>query len=202
MPNDSIESTVVADNLYAPPTAAIENPLQAALRAEFYVVGRTKFFLLFFLTIGLYQWYWFYAHWARYRRFRNVSLWPVPRAIFAIFFTHSLAEEIDQSLQRERIPYDWSPGAIATAFVIMEIASNLCGRLSGRNIGSPFTDYVPFVLMPFIAIVLWQMQVAANLACGQAEGESNRHITWANVVWFVLGGLFWLLVLAGLFLPA
>lgn len=182
-------------NLYAPPQAAVMDVADAS--PEFYVVGTTKFLILFFVTFGLYQLYWSYKHWSRYRAFRRAELWPVARAIFSVFFAHSLNSEIDQSLSRSSTPYRWSPGLLATGYVVLQIISNVCDRLSSRDIGSPVTDLVAIGLLLPLGYVMQRTQHAANLACQQPRGESNRRLTMANWVWIVLGSLFWLLASIG-----
>ena len=189
----------MSDNLYAPPVAEVRDMPVSDARAEFFVVGKTKFVLLFFATVGMYQLYWFYMHWARYSRFHQLNLWPAPRALFSIFFTHSLAGDIDHRLERNQTRYEWSPGAWATSYVILSIISNVLSRVP---VGfSRIADALPILLLPTIAWSLWRIQHAANAACGQPEGESNSALTWANWIWLALGALFWVLVLIGLLLP-
>lgn len=183
------------ENLYAPPQAAVMDVREA--QPEFYVVGTRKFLLLFFTTFGLYQLYWSYKHWSRYRAFRQAELWPVARAIFSIFFAHSLNGEIDQSLTRSSTSYRWSPGLLATGYVVFQIVSNVCDRLASRSIGSPVTDLVSIGMLLPLGYVMHRTQQAANLACQQPRGESNRALTAANWIWIVLGSLFWLLASVG-----
>ncbi|QDH68723.1 hypothetical protein [Marilutibacter alkalisoli] len=201
MNQQSNDAALSDANVYAPPVADVADPVSDVRSDEFYVVGRTKFFLLYFLTLGLYQLYWFYSHWASFRRSRGISLWPVPRAIFAIFFTHSLTEKIDDRLKKAGSRLAWSRGVLATLLVVLMIASNILDRLSWKEIGSPATDYLSLLVMIPISLVMWRIQEAANHACSDPTGASNQRITWANIVWLVLGGLFWLLVIAGLLLP-
>ena len=52
-------------------------------------------------------------------------------------------------------------------------------------------------LLP-ISYCLWGIQNAANIACNEPHGESNRTFTWANWLWIVLGLLLWGLLLIGL----
>ena len=81
-------------NLYAPPASEIrgESPAGALQAHTFYVVSIPKFCVLYVATFGVYGLYWFYMHWQRYRRGhgQHESIWPVPRALFSIFFTHAL----------------------------------------------------------------------------------------------------------------
>lgn len=185
-------------NIYAPPAAVVADAPPRVAAPEFYVVAKTKFFVLFFVTLGLYQLYWFYRHWARYRGFHRAHLRPIWRAIFPIFFAHSLCREIGSSLARAGAVHRWSPALLAWGFVLAQIASTVTDRLANRTIGSPYTDLLALVLLLPIASCLWGMQKAANLACGQPHGESNAGLTWANWVWIVLGGLLWLVILLSL----
>ena len=184
-------------NVYAPPAAVVMDAPRAAA-PEFYVVSRTKFLVLYFATMGAYPLYWFYKHWARYRAYRGVELWPVARALFPVFFAHSLVGEVEQSLARAGTKHRWSPGVLASGYVIFQIVGSLCDRLAAKEIGSPTTDIIGLLALGPIVYCLWGIQDAANRACGQPNGESNRDFTWANWVWIVLGLLLWGLVLLGL----
>lgn len=184
-------------NIYAPPAAVVMDAPKAAA-PEFYIVSKTKFFVLFFATLGAYQLYWFYMHWARYRRYHKTQLWPVARAIFSLFFTHSLGGEIAQRLERTGVRHRWSPGALATGYVIFQIIGSICDRLSAKDVGSPTTDIVGLVALLPVSYCLWGIQNAANIACNEPNGESNQTFTWANWLWIVFGMLLWGLVLIGL----
>lgn len=184
-------------NVYAPPAAVVMDAPKSPA-AEFYIVSKTKFFALFFATLGAYQLYWFYMHWARYRRYHEAQLWPVARAIFSLFFTHALGGEIAQRLERTGVRHRWFPGTLATGYVLSQIIGTICDRLSANNIGSPATDIVGLVALLPISYCLWGLQRAANIACDEPLAESNRTFTWANWLWIVLGLLLWGLVLIGL----
>lgn len=91
------------DNVYAPPASAVVEPAPAGADHSFYVVAPAKFCLLFFFTLGMYHVYWFYMQWARYRRGHpEVTIWPVARAIFSVFFAHSLANRLDEAARAGR----------------------------------------------------------------------------------------------------
>ncbi|MCD9027754.1 hypothetical protein LDO26_06000 [Luteimonas sp. BDR2-5] len=193
----------VPDNLYAPPAAEIRAPVIPAVAAQpFYVVSTTKFCVLYFATFGLYGVYWFYVHWQRYRQGRTETIWPVPRAVFSIFFAHALAGRIDDQLRLGLRAYRWSPGLLATIYVVFEITGNLLSRLDSHAIGSPSTGVLGLMTLLPTGLSLMRMQAAANLACNDPAGQQNHRFTWANGVWIVLGLLLWLLVAIGLMPPA
>lgn len=193
-------------NLYAPPASEIraEAPTEALQAHTFYVVSIPKFCVLYVATFGIYGLYWFYMHWQRYRRGhgQHESIWPVPRALFSIFFTHALVARIATVLGPGRRDVRWSPGSLATTYVVFEIASNILSRLADRGIGSPMTGILAVAAIAPIALALMQIQTAASHACGDPDGSSNRRFTWANICWIALGLIFWTLMLIGIFLPA
>ena len=88
---------------------------------------------------------------------------------------------------------------MATVYVIFAVVSNVAERLSAKDIGSPYSDFISILTLPLVGWVLMQVQRAANAASGDPLGDSNREFTAANIVWIVLGVLFWMLVLVGLF---
>lgn len=190
------------DNLYAPPVSVVAEPLSETEAAQFYVVAPWKFLLLFFATLGLYSLYWFWRHWTLQKRRYKLDIWPVPRAIFQIFFAHSLNREIDFRLGRVDAKYRWSPGAHAASFVVFSILSNVMDRLSARSIGSPYTDVLSIVVLLPLAYSMLQTQKAANAACGDPHGLGNAHLTIANYIWLILGFLLWIMVALGLLIGA
>lgn len=190
------------DNVYAPPLARVGELASRSREAlEFYVVAPRKFLLLYFFTLGLYQYYWLYQHWARYRAWHQASLWPVPRAIFSIFFMHSLNGKIDDALSRSGRRHRWQPASCATGYVVFQIISSIFDRLSARSIGSPLSDIISLALLIPVGGFLYATQKAANVACGDSAGGGNAHLGLANYTWIILGALMWALALFGLALP-
>jgi len=194
------EADAAQHDVYAPPRAHVADLAVEAESTEFHVVSLRKFWLLFIATFGLYSYYWFYRQWARYRTRHRESLWPVARAVFSIFFMHALNRNVDDALRKARIRHAWWPGAGATAFVVLSIASAICSRLAGRIETLPWLDYVGIALLVPIGWTMASTQRAANTACDDPEGIRNARMTKANLAWLVLGGLFWLAYLASLVL--
>lgn len=185
------------ESIYAPPEADIE--IREYAEGEYYVVAPGKFLALTILTLGLYLVYWFYRQWRTIRARDERKIWPVPRGLFYIFFTHSLYADINRKLGDNAISHPWSPGTSATLVVIGTLLSNILGRLGGENIGSPFTDVASLATVPVLAYLALPAQKAANAASGDASGSSNANLTGANWVWMILGGLIWALSLFGLY---
>jgi hypothetical protein len=185
-------------NPYEAPSSHIESREQSETSQRFYVVSLPKFLLLFFVTAGLYQIYWTYKHWAQFKRATNGDEWPVMRAIFSVFFIHSLFKEIGHTLTLSAFNYPWSAslfGGLATFFLLF---GNILDRMAAKSFGSPYTDLMSIAVIPILGFFLYQGQRAANHACGDPEGETNRQFTAANIAWIVLGLLFWSMIALGL----
>jgi len=153
----------------------------------FYVVSLNKFLILFVATIGMYQLYWFYNNWSLYKLSSGEKIWPIPRAIFCIFFTHSLFEKFDEKNKQLNNAFNWSSYTLATLFVSFSVVSYVLDRPSD----SPYTDLISFFSLPVLGWCLYQAQICANTVCGDPDGKKNHQLTWANYIWVVLGVLMW-----------
>lgn len=187
-------------NPYAAPQAVVADAAAPATDA-FYVVSARKFTLLFFMTGGVYQVYWFYRHWRHYRAHSGEAMLPIMRALFSIFFTHSLTRRIDDVIRHGVHHHRWSPSVIATLVVILQLVSNGLERMAARSFGSPTTDVLSLLSLLPLGGALWVIQSAANIACGDPQGRRNANLTAANYAWIALGALFWAFALVGLLAP-
>jgi hypothetical protein len=184
----------MSEELYAPPQARIAEADDVP--GEFYLVSPRKFILLFVFTIGLYSVFWFYQNWSLYRRRHGLKLWPAPRAIFQIFFTHSLFDNVDQSLRRSGRRYAWSPGTQATLYVVLLIVSTFIDRLVESDSPVVLGLMILSSLLPGLPLLVAQR--AINLAENDAAGSRNSALSAANLAWIIAGALVWLILMAGL----
>ena len=189
------------ENIYQAPEAEIVGNRGSEKDDLFYVVSAKKFWLLFIFTFGMYYVYWFYRHWAIYKKRTGEKLWPVMRAIFTVFFTHRLYDNFSSHCYAAGNRGVKSLKGEATLLVLLVIISNMIGRMTTRGVGYPYLDIVELLLTPVLGALVWLGQKVANLACGDPDGSSNSRLTVVNWIWLVLGGLFWLMVIAGIFLP-
>lgn len=185
-------------NPYSPPNAEITTQITDQT-PRFYVVAPKKFLILFIATVGFYGLYWFFKNWNNFKIKTNQSIWPIPRAIFSVFFAHALFNEVDKTLKTKALERVWKPAGLATIFVIFQITSNIAERLAAKEIGMPISAYISLVSLPIITWVLYQVQLAINQACKQPNGESNQKLTGANYAWIALGVVYWCLIFLGLF---
>jgi hypothetical protein len=160
-----------------------------------YVVSTKKFWIMMVTTLGLYSVYWFYRNWKQYKLAVRDDVWPIPRAIFNIFFTHSLCRFVSDRIRRDGISYDWSPGAIATTYVVFVLIERVADRMNRGPNPEVLLDIAGIVALFAAVLMLWRIQLAINVACHDGRGESNDHLSAANYAWMAVG-----LVLVALFI--
>ena len=183
------------NNVYEAPKADLAT--EEVLDSDYYIVSKCKFLVLFIATIGMYSVYWFYLNWSLQKKSKDLTVWPVMRGIFSIFFTHSLFRNVNDTLQAKGITHKWSHASLATMYVVSAVASSVSDRLSSANIGSPVTEFVGLGLFAVTAWVLYKAQIVINLASGDPEGESNSSYSGGNIAWIVVGVALWILVIVG-----
>lgn len=192
----------MSDNLYAPPQADLASTTPEAKQPPFYVVSRGKFLTLFILTFGLYRLYWAYKNWKQFKQDSGEEMWPVARAIFAIFFTHALYREADARLKRDGLAFKWEPGELATLFVVASIVRNVLDSLARNNVGFPQVDIANLLMLPVLAWITWLGQRGLNAAAGDLHGQSNARFTPINYLFMVLGTALLVVVCLGMMVMA
>lgn len=187
----------MTDNVYRPPeTELIQS--DSSVNNKFYIVSKTKFSVLYITTVGIYLLYWFYVNWKNYKKETGQRMLPLARAIFAIFFTHALFKAVDTELKSKSLSYNWSPGGLATLYVLLSIASFIIDKLAQESIGSPFTDVVSLILIPAIILFIFlKAQGAINLSQDDKHGDSNSQFTLYNYLWMIPGILLWVVIAIG-----
>lgn len=182
----------MSENIYEAPESDVA--LDDGVSKEFYVVSPAKYAILYISTLGLYKYYWFYKNWSMYEMSSGVRIRPTMRAIFSIFFTHSLFRLFDAKSKEIDSSYVWSPGGIATIYVLFLIVESLCDGLSSKSIGSPITDIMSLLVFPIIGWTLYKAQFSANIACNDPGGKKNSQLSAVNFIWIFVGAILWLLV--------
>jgi hypothetical protein len=192
------ETAAVAANPYQPPQAPVAD-VGIGADEGLYVVAPWKFLTLMIGTAGIYSLYWFYKNWSLLNR-RAKAYWPVPRAIFSIFFTHALFEEVAVRVRRVAPGYWWSPRNLATVYVVCVLVSRLLQRLPSSAIPASVAIFADLVLLAPTIYVLYRAQLAINIAEGDEQGMRNSSFGAANIAWLIVGGIWWAMILLGSYL--
>lgn len=189
------------ENIYAAPLSDLDERTASTSDARFYVVSTRKLLVLYFITLGLYHLYWNYKNWALHNRATGEGVWPVPRAIFSVFFTHSLFQNVaHHDVTHERA--EWNAGRMAAFMVILVFTGNAMERLASKGLGSPTTDLLSIALLLPTGLLLKNVQAEINARCGDPDGSGNASFSGANIAWCVVGAVYWALIFLGYFYPA
>lgn len=183
-------------NAYQAPEAELLDTTQASQEKAFFTVSKTKLIVMFVMTLGLYQLVWHYQHWKRQKNHVSHKVRPVWRAIFSIFFTHSLFRNMHEATTKQTMP-DWPHAMLATVAVFCNVVANLSDRLLERLPGYE-TWSIAMMIIAFIP--LWPL-VTAQTRCNELnndpEGLENARFTGWNILFIVLGALLWALAILG-----
>ncbi len=189
--------TQASSNPYAPPTS----DLSRGNEADFYVVSKDKFIVMFFGTASLYIVYWLYRNWRAYAQASGESVIPALRAVFAIFFIHSLFNRIRENLDAKSIAFKWRNKMDATLLVLLFLLGMVIDRMAILLVQAPVAQLASSLLL-LPEVFLWlKAQDAINHACGDAAGKSNSDYTTANYIWIAIGLAIWGLTIYVAFLP-
>lgn len=186
------------------PTADDAGAIDVNDAPMFFVVSKPKFAVLYLATFGLYAFYWFFKNWDRYKdkwpyaSERGSTIWPVPRAIFSIFFVHALFREVKAYGGDKPAVAAWRNNLHASLLVLLLLVSNILDRAAGRSIGSPYTDYLSLAMMAPLLIEFLRAQDRINISCGAPDGATNSRFSKANYAWIAVGALFWFFVINGI----
>jgi hypothetical protein len=169
----------------------------------FYVVSKRKLAILFVATFGLYTIYWFYKNWDRYKDNKpyasevGSTIWPVPRALFSVFFVHSLFRKVKEYGTDKPAVAQWRNTLDATLLVISMIVWNLLDRAADKSMGSPYTDFLALAILMPLVLQFCKAQDMINSSCNDPNGDTNRRFSKANYAWVIGGALFWIVVVIG-----
>ena len=169
----------------------------------FFPVSEGKLITLYLLSFGLYGIYWFQQNWKRQQPMMDKKIYPVWRAVFSIFFTHSLFKRIDQQAIHLPQQHKFNANVLATFFVAAIVVSNVIDRLSMNTdtvqsmINNTLT-VTSLVLFLFSAYPLAKVQATVNRINKDMLGYLNHKYSVWNYVLIILGSVFWLMLVMGL----
>ena len=177
-------------NPYLPPEAAVADaPVAANQVAPAFAVSITKLVVMSIATLGLYQLYWFYQHWAAIKRRTKQDVSPVWRAIFGVFWCYSCFREIDEEARRHDAANKLPFGALAATWIVLTLVSRLPD------------PYWVVSLLAFVVLVPVQKQANALNAQLAPEADRNSRFNWMNITWLAISVPILALAMIGLMLP-
>lgn len=98
----------------------IENNIE-----EQYIINTSKFIVLSIATFGVYGTWWTYKAWRFYQQKENLDIQPTARAIFSIFFLHSLFEKNLSFAQEKGYQENYSSTGLFAGILLVSVLSVL-----------------------------------------------------------------------------
>ena len=194
-PDAKLETDLKQSEIQTSPPDENETP--------FFPVSEGKLITLYILSFGLYGIYWFQQNWKRQQPMMDKKIYPVWRAIFSIFFTHSLFKRIDQQAVHLPQQHKFNANLLATFFVAAIVVSNIVDRLSintdmAQSITNTTLIITSIVLFLFSAYPLAKVQATVNRINNDMLGYLNHKYSVWNYVLIILGTVSWLILAMGL----
>ena len=188
---------------HQPISVAEHNELTVARKCDCCPVSGGKLITLYILSFGLYGVYWFYKNWKLQEPKMDKKIYPVWRAIFSIFFTHSLFKRIDQSASHLEKQHKFNASALATFFVAAIVVSNILDSLasnSGALLNASSNSIIIISLALFLASTypMVKVQATVNRINNDMLGYLNHKYSLWNYVLITLGVLIWIMIALGL----
>lgn len=155
----------------------------------FFPVSRLKLLVMYTVTFGLYQVFWFYKNWQLFKAKTGDDISPFWRTVFVAFFFYELLHEIEEKARLRGVWADFSPFLLTVVWIGLMV----CGRLPD-----------PYFLVSFFSvIILLPVQETVNkLNCVAAPNHNpnDRFSVW-NIAAIAVGCSLTVLAIVGTLMP-
>jgi len=173
----------------------------------FFPVSEDKLMTLYILSFGLYGIYWFYKNWKCQEPLMDKKIYPLWRAIFSIFFTHSLFKRILQQASHLEQRHQFKASALASFYVFAVVTSQVLDRLSVNtglldNVSNNLIVIASLALFLLSTYPLLKVQSTVNRINNDMLGYLNHRYSVANYILMAIGAALWSLIALGLLLNA
>jgi len=175
-----------APNVPSPPPSIPPMPHTGQLSPLFLRIPVARLILLSIVSFSLYEAYWLYKNWQYVKQRDNLNIRPFWRGLFGAFFCHKLLRRIheDQEARTFQVP-SFSPGTLATWWVVLVILSSILARIPGLT-----ASFVAAFVPSFLCFVPVQVYVNA-VSERRNPGEPNHPWSSGHIVCLVLGVVCW-----------
>jgi hypothetical protein len=170
---------------------------------EYFPVSEGKLMTLYILSFGFYGVYWFYKNWKLQQPKMDKKIFPLMRAIFSIFFTHSLFNRINRSADNLEKKHKFNANLLATFFVVAVIVGNLLDRIAYNTgmleiLSSNTVIIISLIIFMFSVYPLAAVQSTVNRINNDMLGYLNHRYSLWNYLLIALGVTFWVMLALGM----
>ncbi len=156
----------------------------------FLYVPPARLIVLSIVSMSLYEAYWMYKNWSYIKDRDGLHIRPFWRAVFGVFYCHGLLRRIhDDSDACAFESPRFSPGGLATGWVILIILANIVSRAPGLT---------PSIISAFIPSFLCLVPVQNYVNSVTEKRDPLRQFYgWSlgHIICLVLGLAMWALLL-------
>ncbi len=156
-------------------------------------ISVARLIVMSIVSFSLYEAYWIYRNWRYIKEREGLNIRPFWRGFFGVFFCHSLLRRIheDKEARCVMVP-SFSPGALATGWVVLLILANIVGRAPSIA-ASIVSAFIP----SFLCLVPIQNYINT---VSQRRSPGVAYYRWSSghVVCLVFGITIWAFLLIGL----
>lgn len=195
--NDSDEDIQQAPPEVSNDTDTVTDGSESEL--EYFPVSEGKLMTLYIFSFGLYGVYWFYKNWKLQQPTMDKKIFPLLRAIFSIFFTHSLFNRINRSAEHLEQKHKFNANLLATFFVVAVVVGNLLDRIAVNislleNLSDNTLIITSLIIFLLSAYPLAAVQATVNRINNDILGYLNYKYSLWNYLLIATGAIFWALV--------
>ena len=194
----------MSENLYAPPEAEVRDfsVTEDGEAPGWHSMPTWKLVFLYSISWSLYGFWWFYKHWATQRQRTGEPFSPLARGIFNWLYVVQMFRLISADARREGEP-ERNLGYLGVVYILMSltvgISSNVAERIGEYSFEAAMLSTVfAIALVIGIGVLLGTVQRRANIAANDATGSRHAGLSWKDWILIVIGGIYWLMVGAGI----
>ena len=165
--------------------AAAVVPSACDAKPIYFPVSMTKFVVMNFCTLGMYQFYWFYENWKFIREREQSEVSPFWRTAFAFIYCYPLFEKIRSNAASLKIGRPFSVPFLATGWIL----SSLLGVLPDPYAMAAFLSFL-------FLIPVQQTANHINESLVPGHDRNDRFTVWNKIAVVIAALLFILVVIA------
>lgn len=165
---------------------------------EYFSIPPKRLALLSVLTLGLYEIFWFYKNWEAIRKAEQQKISPLGRAIFTVFYCHGFFKKVLQSAKKQGYSDSYSPGMLATVYIILLLVGNGLSRIENSTFGLDVL-WLLIAISSFIPLLSIQKAINFNNSKIVPNFDRSRKFSRGEIILTVIGVIWFELVVLGTF---
>lgn len=138
---------------------------------EFFSISIFKLVSLSFLTLGLFNIYWFYRNWKAVEKFEHKKMYPFWMSIFAIFTCNALLKKVLFYATENGYKKSYNTIFLSTIFIVFTILGNAWGRMDPLKLEE---EFLMLIITSFSVLPLIFAQKAINYS-NKSLGKLQRN---------------------------